>query len=153
MAVAQQRFSPSWFGYTALAIVGLWITAASMSSGFIWASQGKIVHVYVAGFFAWAGYIIAHYGAIGVFIDDISAAEAVEGDDDGESVLDRVRRIIVEEPLRVLGFLAGIAVLVSGIAILAWFVRLENHLLGTIGSGLFLIGYVIAHQFDSGLPL
>lgn len=149
MAVARERFSAGWLFYSVLTVVGLWITAASMSSGFIWASQAKVAHVYVAGFFAWTGYIVAHYAAVGVFVDDVS----VDGDDADEAVADRLRRVLAEEPRRTAGFLSGIAVLVGGIAILAWFVRQEHHLLGNLGSGLFLAGYVIAHQFDAGVPL
>lgn len=149
MAVAHRRFSPPWLvGYAGM-IVGLWITAASMSSGFIWASQGKVALVYVAGFFSWTGYITAHYAAIGVFVDDVDADET-DGDGTPDSLSARLRAILPIETWRAVGFLAGIAILVAGIAILAWYVRQENHLLGNLGSGLFLGGYVIAHYFDSG---
>jgi hypothetical protein len=152
MAVAHRRFSPPWLlGYAGM-LVGLWITAASMSSGFIWASQGRVALVYVAGFFSWTGYITAHYSAIGVFVDDVDGHET-GGDVDHDSLAARLRAILPTEPWRAVGFVAGIAILVAGIAILAWYVRQENHLLGNLGSGLFLGGYVIAHYFDTGLPL
>jgi len=152
MAVAHRRFSAPWLIGSAVTVVGLWITAASMSSGFIWASQGKVALVYVAGFFSWTGYMTAHYGAIGVFVDDVAADEA-SGGSDPDSLGERLRGILPTDPWRAVGFVAGIAILVAGIAILAWFVRQENHLLGNVGSGMFLGGYVIAHYFDTDLPL
>ena len=156
MAVAQERFSLPWtVGYAGM-VLGLAITAASMSSGFIWASQGKVLPVYVAGFFAWTGYIVAHYAAIGVFVDDVSAADAgtePTADSAPDSLGERLRTILPADPGRAVGFLLGIAILVAGIAILAWYVRQGNHLLGNLGSGLFLGGYVVAHYFDAGLPL
>jgi len=138
-------------------IVGLAITAASMSSGFIWASQGQVLLVYVAGFTSWSGYLIAHYAEEGVFVDDMSEertdSPTMNGADvseaDGDGILGQLRAILPDGPAA-FGFLAGIAILVSGIAILAWYVRLENHLLGNVGSGMFLGGYVFAHYFDSG---
>lgn len=147
-------------------VVGLAVTAMSMSSGFIWASQSEIGLVYVAGFFSWTGYLFAHYAAIGVFVDDVDVedangnATADDADDEsgdlGQSLRQTataVRAIAPENTVRAIGFVAGIVILVSGIAILAWFVRQENHLLGNLGSGMFLGGYVIAHYFDSGKPL
>jgi len=168
-----------------------------MSSGFIWASQGKVALVYVAGFFSWTGYAFAHYAVVGEFVDDVSEEEDTEeaedsggaedtgdaevsaggevsgeegatGEDEeagedgqgreegdrpggalGAAVAD-LRAIVPSEPHRAVGFLAGIAILVAGIAILAWYVRQENHLLGNLGSGMFLGGYVLAHYFDAG---
>ncbi|WEL17794.1 putative membrane protein [Halorhabdus sp. SVX81] len=138
-------------------IVGLAVTAASMSSGFIWASQGHVLLVYVAGFTSWSGYLIAHYAEEGVFVDDMSEGSAdaptmngaADSGDAGSGVLWQLRAILPDGPAA-FGFLAGIAILVAGIAILAWYVRLENHLLGNVGSGMFLGGYVLAHYFDSG---
>ena len=145
---------------------GLGLTAAAMASGFIWASRGEVPLVYVAGFLSWTGYLIAHYAVTGVFVDDMSAdgpdedgdAESPEGDaespDSGvSSVGAQLRHLAPEDPVDALGFVAGIVILVAGIALLAWFVRQENFLLGNIGSGMFLAGYAISHYFDSGKPL
>lgn len=157
-----ERWSPPWVASQAGMIAGLAITAASMSSGFIWATQGEIVLVYVAGFFAWTGYMVGHYFAEGVFVDDIAhedtAPDTADSDgDDNQShlsaALDHLRHVAPDDPVRAVGFVAGIAILVAGIAILAWYVRQENHLLGNVGSGMFLGGYVIAHYFDAGKPL
>lgn len=139
-------------------IVGLAITAASMSSGFIWASQGQVLPVYVAGFTSWSGYLIAHYAEEGAFVDDMSEEStdaptmngAVDVSDQRDGgVLGQLRAILPDGPAA-FGFLAGVGILVAGIAILAWYVRMENHLLGNVGSGMFLGGYVLAHYFDSG---
>jgi hypothetical protein len=156
--------------YTGL-IVGLGTTAMSMSAGFIWASQGKIPFVYLAGFFSWTGYLIGHFAVTGVFVDDLSehVSEIESSPDDGSNdasngennggidsigeVLARVRNLAPEDPFDAVGFILGIGILVSGIAILAWFVRREAFLLGNIGSGMFLSGYVIAHYFDTGKAL
>jgi len=148
---------------------GLSVTAMSMSSGFIWASQGQVVLVYVAGFLCWTGYLIAHCAVTGVFVDNVDSptvnVESTQGDDENVTTekgngtdgtgttLSQLRAIVPDDPLRTIGFLAGIAILVAGIAVLAWYVRQENHLLGNIGSGSFLAGYAIAHYFDSGKPL
>lgn len=149
-------------GYIIL-ITGLGLTAASMSSGFIWASQAKVPLVYLAGFTSWSGYLIAHYGAVGVFVDDVdsSPTDGSEATTHSESAgtgaenstggtVSAIVAILPDDPVQTVGFVAGIGVLVAGIAILAWFVRLENHLLGNVGSGMFLGGYVIAHYFDTG---
>lgn len=159
----ETRTLPAVGQYAGL-VVGLAITAMSMSSGFIWASQGDIPRVYLAGFLSWTGYLVAHKAVTGVFIDDADGAAASENgsEDDGEQsdgesqtgvvrrALSQVRSLAPADPRKAVGFVAGIAVLVSGIAILAWYVRQGNHLRGNIGSGLFLGGYVIAHFFDSG---
>jgi hypothetical protein len=143
---------------------GLAVTAMSMASGFIWASQGQVALVYVAGFFSWTGYLVAHRGVTGDFVDEANGPEQDTDEDDetdgddgsGWSVrgaLAQLRAIAPADPLRAVGFVAGIAILVVGIAVLAWYVRQENHLLGNLGSGMFLGGYVIAHYFDTGKPL
>lgn len=152
-------------------IAGLGTTAMSMSAGFIWATQGKVPLVYLAGFFSWTGYLVAHYAVTGVFVDDLSKsspeAEASNESDVhvlGTENLDRstnsvrdtlvqMRNVAPEDPFEAVGFIAGIAILVSGIAILAWFVRQESFILGNVGSGMFLSGYVIAHYFDTGKAL
>lgn len=172
-ATAHEERVPPGLGRWAGIVVGLAITAASMSSGFIWASQGKVLLVYVAGFFSWTGYLAAHYAAEGVFVDDASGHgspdDAAEGDrapgGDGEepadgdsagpirTVVREIRGVLPADPRDAVGFLFGIALLVAGIAVLAWFVRQQNHLLGNLGSGSFLAGYVIAHLFDTGKPL
>lgn len=135
-------------------VAGLGVTAASMSSGFIWAAQGNVLLVYVSGFFAWTGYISAHYAVTGVFVDDMDGTESgtkMVASDPTDGGL--VALLSAGDWRNTLGFLLGIVVLVTGIAILAWFVRQENHLLGNLGSGLFLAGYVVAHYFDAGKPL
>lgn len=152
---------------------GLAITAMSMSSGFIWASQGRVVLVYLAGFLSWTGYLIAHKAVTGVFVDNVDGPDAemeeltnevtTDEHEPGENstnsgwsvytALVHLRSLAPADTKRALGFVTGIAILVVGIAILAWYVRQEHHLLGNLGSGLFLTGYVIAHYFDSGKPL
>lgn len=163
MSVATKTSNFSLLGQTSGFVVGLTVTAMAMSSGFIWASQGEIGLVYIAGFFSWTGYLVAHYAATGVFVDNVdgpdetTATESHEmaknrtgSDSPSRSTSEYLRTLLPEDLVRFVGFLAGIAILVAGIAILAWFVRQENHLLGNLGSGMFLAGYVVAHYFDSG---
>lgn len=137
---------------------GLTLTAVSFSSGLIWAVRGQILLVYLAGFATWLGYIVAHYGETGVFVDDISGpghghASGPEPDPTTRwsiaGALASLRGLLPADDRRALGFLAGTVILVVGIAILAWFVRQEDFLLAPTGSGLFLVGYAIAHYFDS----
>lgn len=137
---------------------GLTLTAVSFSSGLIWAVRGQVLLVYLAGVATWLGYIVAHYGETGVFVDDISGPG--HGHDSGPDLeptagwslagaLGALRGLLPADDRRALGFLAGNAILVVGIAILAWYVRQEDFLLAPTGSGLFLMGYTIAHYFDS----
>lgn len=147
-------------GRYGLFVFGIAVTAMSMSSGFIWASQGRVAPVYAAGFLSWTGYLLAHYAAVGVFVDDVDAAPV--GNDHDSNGSDTTGMKSVGGALgylkdvgpggigRTVGFTMGIVILVAGIAILAWYVRHEHHLLGNLGSGMFLGGYVIAHYFDTG---
>lgn len=142
---------------------GLTLTAVSFSSGLIWASRGQVLLVYLAGFATWLGYIVAHYGETGVFVDDIRGSAHMHeganhsdlGSTAGRSLgatdrpLGHLRGLLPADDRRALGFLAGNAILVIGIAILAWYVRQENFMFAPLGSGLFLLGYTIAHYFDS----
>lgn len=158
----------SYFGL----VGGLGVTAMAMSAGFIWASQGNVTPVYIAGFLSWTGYLIAHFSVTGDFVDemndeipdqennngqlhaDIDDAETSDGE--SNSISDaraQLRTIVPGDTVDAIGFITGIIILVTGIATLAWFVRQEDFLLGNLGSGMFLLGYVISHYFDSGKPL
>jgi hypothetical protein len=148
-------------------VAGLAITAMAMSAGFIWAYQGRPIPVYVAGFFSWTGYLVAHYSLTGVFVDggEDDSAEAEPESDGGADVglanpveyvrvhlgnaVAGLRDIIPDKPHRIVGFVAGVAILVTGIAVLAFYVRQENFLLGNVGSGMFLGGYALAHYFET----
>lgn len=155
-----------WTGCRIVFLAGLALTAMSLSAGFIWASQGEIARVYLAGFTSWTGYIIAHYGDTGVFVDDVDglsdsgAVSTLEADDRAQStpgsstsasssVTESIRDILPEESWRAGGFLAGIVILVIGIALTAWYVRQADFVLGAVGNGVFLAGYATAHYFNS----
>lgn len=143
-------------------VVGVAITSMSMSSGFIWAMQGKVTLTYVAGVFAWTGYVLAHFAVTGVFVDERTETEEFEeeatgtdGDEDG-GLGDAVRTLVAgmrANPVRTVIGIVGIATLVTGIATFTIYVSAENHLLGNVGGGLFMGGYAIAHYAETGLFL
>jgi hypothetical protein len=140
-------------------VVGVAVTSMSMSSGFIWAMQDKVTHTYVAGFFAWTGYVLAHYAVTGVFVDERTEteefeAEATETDDGGvgEAVATLVA-VMRAEPVRTAIGIVGIVTLVAGVGTFTVFVSAENHLMGNLGGWLFLGGYAIAHYAETGLFL
>lgn len=138
--------------------VGLALTAVSFSSGLIWASRGQIPLVYLAGVATWVGYIVAHYGETGVFVDhvpgpsvgnDAEQESSPAGGTSNDGTVALLRGLLPDEDRRAAGFLFGNVILVVGIAVLAWYVRQEAFLLAPLGSGLFLVGYAVAHYFDS----
>jgi hypothetical protein len=143
-------------------VVGLAVTSMSMSSGFIWASQGKLALTYVAGFCAWSGYVVAHFAVTGLFVDPRKAtdefeADATGGDPDGDGGLGTALATLLAEmranPARTVVGVVGIGTLVVGIATFTVYVSAANHLLGNLGGALFLGGYAIAHYAETGLFL
>jgi hypothetical protein len=161
-ALGIQRLSGS-LGLTALQyaglVVGLAITSMSMSSGFIWAMQGKLPQTYVAGFFSWFGYVLAHYATTGLFVDEGKETDEFEADATGSEDGDVAKAVgnltaaMRANPVRTVIGVVGIVTLVVGIATFTIYVSAENHLLGNVGGGLFLGGYAIAHYAETGLFL
>ncbi len=146
-------------------IAGLAVVAVSMSSGFIWAYQGQLIPVYIAGAASWTGYIAAHYAVTGVFVDgDFKDELKIENEPEKESegngdiryisaITSQLRDATPNERHDLIGFIFGITVLITGIALLAYYVSIQNHGAATIGSSLFLAGYVIAHYYEIGVLL
>lgn len=138
-------------------VVGLSLTSASLSSGFIWACGSPCLDdpivwtaryheplVFLAAFAAWWGYLLAHYAWTGTFID--ASAHDEEERIDGTNGIERAwpRRI---------GVAVGVAILISGMVIGVLFIRQGNHLLTNVGGVLFLGGFVVAHYAETGKPL
>lgn len=119
---------------------GLALTSASLSSGFIWAYEGRAPLVVAAATGAWLGYLAAHYAATGAFVDD--------GDADADAA-----GAGAEGWVRYAGIAAGVAVLVAGMYVGVFTIRAGDHLLTNVGGALFLGGYVVAHQAATGRPL
>lgn len=163
-ALGIQRVSGS-LGLTALQyvglVVGLAVTSMSMSSGFIWAMQGKLPQTYVAGFFSWFGYVLAHYATTGLFVDESKETdefeeEATGSEDDDGGIADAVATLVAgmrARPVRTVIGVVGIVTLVVGIATFTVYVSAENHIMGNVGGGLFLGGYAIAHYAETDLFL
>lgn len=127
-----RQFKRSHVGF----IAGLMTTSVGLSSGFIWASEGRTALVFLAATAAWTGYLGAHYAVTGRFLDsDTREAEGIGG----REALDLDGRW--QYP--VVGI--GVAVLISGMVIGAIYINRGNHLATNIGGVLFLGGYVIAH--------
>ncbi len=127
---------------------GFLTTARALASGFIWAFQGRTVPVFGAAFVAWVGYLVAHYGATGLFIDGKRDTESNKSarsvDEDG---------LVPTEGWRQVGIIIGAATLVSGMVIGVMFIRQEHHWFTSVGGILFLGGYVIAHYAETDLLL
>lgn len=123
-------------------VAGLGATSAALSSGFIWAYQGRTWLVFGAAFVAWTGYLVAHYAVTGEFIDPNGGGD--DGDDgDGGGY-------VPEERWRRVGVAAGAAILVAGMVVGVVYIRAENHLATNVGGVLFLGGYVVAHYAATG---
>lgn len=118
---------------------GLALTSLSLSSGFVWAYQGRAPLVVAAATGAWVGYLFAHYAATGTFVDDVGNGSGSGGGPDGLT--------------RYAGIAVGVAVLVAGMYVGAGTIRAEDHLLTNVGGVLFLGGYVVAHYAATGRPL
>lgn len=134
---------------------GLALTAIAMGNGFIWAMEGRVLPVYLAATGAWGGYLVAHWAVTGILVDPpgAGAPKAAQRADENSSGLARLRAALPAGRRTAIGFLLGNALLVIGIAVLAVFVSAGNRPLATVGAGLFLAGYAIAHQFEAGIPL
>lgn len=120
--------------HAVLFVVGLGLTSASLSSGFIWASQGRSRRVVLAATGAWTGYLLAHWAATGTLVDHSDGTGLPDWDD-----------LHLGSARRYLGFLVGIGALVSGMVIGVRTIAAGDHLWTNVGGVLFLGGYVIAH--------
>lgn len=121
-----------WLGFLA----GLGATSVGLSSGFIWAAEGRAPLVVAAATLAWGGYLAAHYAVTGHFLD--SATRSIDGIGGREALSLGSRR-------QYLVVVFGVAVLISGMVVGAVFINRGNHLATNVGGVLFLGGYVIAH--------
>lgn len=117
-------------------VVGLGTTSTALSSGFIWASQGRAVLTVLAATAAWCGYLGAHYAVTGRFLD----ADTRESDGIG------VREALsLGASWQYLAVVAGVAILIAGMVIGTVYINRGNHLATNVGGVLFLGGYVVAH--------
>jgi hypothetical protein len=111
-------------------------TSIGLSSGFIWASEGKAVLVVIAAAAAWFGYLFAHYAVTGRLLDSESRSTDGFG---GREALD------LESTWQYAAVVVGVCVLIAGMVIGAVYINRGDHLLTNLGGALFLGGYVIAH--------
>ncbi len=127
---------------------GFLSTAVALALGFIWAYRGHTASVFGTAFVAWVGYLVAHYGATGQFVDGSRdtdshrSARCVETDG-----------LVPTERWRRGGILLGAATLVAGMVIGVIFIRQEHYLFTSVGGVLFFAGYVIAHYAETDLLL
>jgi len=138
-------------------VLGLGVTSVSLSSGFIWAYQGRAVPVFAAAFFAWAGYLFAHYATTGQFVDAGDADDSPLDVDDPSADADDspvdASGILPDSAWHTAGIVGGALVLIAGMVVGVVYIRAENHLLTNVGGVLFLGGYVVAHYADTGTLL
>ena len=117
-------------------LLGLGATSASLSSGFIWASEGRAPLVVLAATTAWCGYLGAHYAVTGRFLDPDTR------DDDG---LGGAEAFDLENRWQYPAVAVGVTLLVTGMVVGVVYINRGVHLLTNVGGVLFLGGYVIAH--------
>jgi len=117
-------------------LLGLTATSLGLSSGFIWASEGRVALVVLAAAAAWVGYLGAHYAVTGRLLDSPSRSTDGIG---GREALD------FDERWQYVAVVAGVSVLIAGMVIGAVYINRGDHLLTNVGGVLFLGGYVIAH--------
>lgn len=154
-------------------LAGLTLASVSLSSGFIWVcgqscvqdgiiwtSERRVPLAFLAAWSFWWGYLIAHRSVTGRFIDPGSSEQAGSPEPSDQDDNDRAATLshvisakLPSGKVRIAGFLIGISMLVSGIAVGFIYIRQGNHLLTNIGGFLFFSGYVIAHYTDTGVPL
>ena len=128
--------------------IGFFSTAVALASGFIWAYQGRMEPVFVAAFVAWVGYVVAHYGATGLFIDGNGHTESHRS-----SRCVETDGLFPTERWRQGGIFLGVATLVTGMVLGVIFIRQEHYLFTSVGGILFFGGYVIAHYAETDLLL
>ncbi|WP_267643321.1 hypothetical protein [Haloarchaeobius amylolyticus] len=145
-----------WVGF----LLGMSLTSASLSSGFIWACGSACIDdpflwtgarqplmVFGAALAAWWGYLLAHYAITGGFIDDSGyGSDTLTASSDASTGDEQSAR-------QWLGVLFGAGVLVAGMVVGVVYIRQGNHLLTNVGGVLFLGGYAIAHYMETGDPL
>lgn len=144
-------------------VCALGVTSASLSSGYIWACGSpcivsptlwqpgfQTVLVFIAAFTAWWGYLIAHYIADGILINQSGHTEESNKNVKNPSDNDLIQKKLWS---RRIGALFGISILIVGMVVGVFYIRQGNHLMTNIGGALFLGGYVIAHQLETGKPL
>lgn len=171
--------SGAWHGAPARVVGfagGMGLCSVSLSSGFIWVCGGTCVSdpliwtadrrvplAFVAAFLAWWGYLLAHRAVTGQFVDSGSHGADGDGRDDTDGpglleapvarVLAAVRAVAPPTRTRQTVMLVGLGALVGGIVVGFVYIRQGNHLLTNVGGALFLGGYVLAHQAETGKPL
>lgn len=146
--------SRKWLGL----LLGLGLTSASLSSGFIWAcgslcisdpfvwsSGNQPLLVFGASFTAWWGYLFAHYAWTGAFVD-----ASAHDDEAAHGSVDDPDHVPVPT---VVGVGAGVGILILGMVIGVVYIRQGNHLLTNVGGVFFLGGFVVAHYFETGAPV
>lgn len=115
---------------------GLGTTSVALSSGFIWASQGRALLTVLAATAAWCGYLGAHYAVTGRFLDsDTRSTDGIGGREALE----------LDASWQYVAVVAGVAILIAGMVVGTVYINRGNHLATNIGGILFLGGYVVAH--------
>ena len=122
-------------------LLGLGCTSVGLSSGFIWASEGRAPLVVAAAAIAWTGYLGAHYAVTGHFLD--SDTRSVDGIGGREA-------LALDSRWGYPVVAVGVAVLIAGMVVGATFINRGSHLATNVGGALFLGGYVIAHYGATG---
>lgn len=117
-------------------VLGLGMTSSALSSGFIWASQGRAVLTVLAATIAWCGYLGAHYAVTGRYLDsDTRETDGIGGRE----------ALSLEANWQYLAVVAGVTILIAGMVIGTVYINRGNHLATNVGGALFLGGYVVAH--------
>jgi len=153
---------------------GMALCSVSLSSGFIWVCgdtcvgeavlwtpDRRVPLAFLAAFLAWWGYLLAHRAVTGQFVDSGSHGESDADESSGPGWAEApvgwgvaaARGVAPPTRTRQVGMLFGLAALVAGIVVGFVYIRQGNHLLTNVGGALFLGGYVLAHQAETGKAL
>ncbi len=93
---------------------------------------------------------MAHYIADGTFINQSSHTDETTEKNPGSEDQNVNQKTLWS---RRVGALFGLSILIAGMVVGVFYIRQGNHLMTNIGGILFLGGYVIAHQLETGKPL
>jgi|APHM01.1.fsa_nt_gi hypothetical protein len=147
-------------------LIGLMVAAISLSSGFIWVCGDSCIQegiiwtpqrrgalAFLAAWFTWWGYLIAHWAVTGRLIHTGTPSSEEQTKYGLTTPAQLLRSKLPSKKTDIGAFILGIAMLVAGIFLGFIFIREGNHLLTYTGGVLFFSGYVIAHYVDTGVPL
>ncbi|MFB6294369.1 MAG: hypothetical protein ABEI97_01285 [Candidatus Nanohaloarchaea archaeon] len=115
--------------------VSIVVATLSLSSAYLWGSNGMALATFAAATVGWTGYLFAHYFCVGEFMDGVPEAKRPT------------------TPTQLGVFLLGSGILVTGIIVGSVGVRGDVAYITHGGATLFTTGYMAAHYAATGTLL